>query len=205
LPPDGFRRAISRAENLLQAQKGYRLGVARLRKLCVIISRMGKNGQKTSRDVATAYHEAGHAIVAWHEKMVVHKITIIPDGETHGKVTHSNVLKSIHLDFNRSRRARQRAERSIRVALAGTIAQRRYKPKSWRRDHSGDDHAKAADLAMAISVSDIEANDLLSLLDSQTTHIINRHWNLIDALAKEILRRRKMNSKEIKHFLSVHL
>jgi ATP-dependent Zn protease len=38
--------------------------------------------------VATAYHEAGHAVASWLLGRAVKAVSILPEGETLGRVTH---------------------------------------------------------------------------------------------------------------------
>jgi hypothetical protein len=84
--------------------------------------------------------------------------------------------------------------------LGGTADQRRYNPRSWRRYHGDTDHRRAIDLATHVCASDAEANALLKLLEIQTTQIVDLHWPEIEALAGELLKRRRMNVREIKQF-----
>ena len=67
---------------------------------------------------ATAYHEAGHALVAFLVGAKVHKVTIVP-GKGYGAMTHisSPAAKCRHYDA--SPRTRDKVERAIMISLAG--------------------------------------------------------------------------------------
>lgn len=68
---------------------------------------------------ATAYHEAGHAVVTLALRRKVYSVTIIPDATTHGRVHHESPLRGIRLEFDGSSRARLRAEEAIMISLGG--------------------------------------------------------------------------------------
>ena len=101
----------------------------------------------------TAFHEAGHAVAAWHAGLEIHSATIVPTPRLDGCVTHANPLYGVHLDCDGSDEARLRAEAAIIVLLAGPAAQRRHNPRSWRSWYGSSDHERAADLAMRINLN----------------------------------------------------
>src|ERR1700756_1909637 len=75
---------------------------------------------------ATAFHEAGHAFMAWRQGVPVYKATIIPGDDTLGHVRHGKVLFKgdwKDLAIGDSDRTRMRAERLIMICLAGPEAQ----------------------------------------------------------------------------------
>jgi ATP-dependent Zn protease len=81
---------------------------------------------------ATAIHEAGHAVAAWLLRVRVNSATIIPHSGALGHVTHANPLRGVDLEWDDSDRARLRAERYIKVCLAGPLAQKKFNPRSYR-------------------------------------------------------------------------
>ena len=100
---------------------------------------------------ATAYHEAGHAAIAWHQGIRVRHVSIVPDAEYLGRVVHSDPLRGIRLDFDNSDRARLRAERLCRVLLAGFMVEKLHmgrgeshrgqrRPRECRRSHGSLRH-----------------------------------------------------------------
>ena len=87
----------------------------------------------TDRDLmATAYHEAGHAVVAWTQRIRIRAASLIPADGTDGRVSFKHLLAGIQLDASRSDASRLKAERHVRVSLAGHLAQRRFDRKSVR-------------------------------------------------------------------------
>src|SRR5450759_4091595 len=62
---------------------------------------------------ATAYHEAGHAVMTAACNRKIHSATIIPRDDTPGSVEHENPLRGIKLEFDNGYPARLRAEDAI--------------------------------------------------------------------------------------------
>ncbi|HEY6701787.1 MAG TPA: hypothetical protein VI137_13415 [Pseudolabrys sp.] len=146
---------------------------------------------------ATAYHEAGHAVVAAALRRKVHSITIIPDAEAHGRVRHESPLRGIRLDFDGSNRARLRAEEAIMIFLGGPIAERRAFPRSLRHWHTHGDYTKATDISGSVCGSTEEESAFLNWLAIKTQKILDLRWNQIERIAAALIERRRLSGKEI--------
>lgn len=72
---------------------------------------------------AVAFHEAGHAVIAWREEVKIKKVSIIPDTTRAGFVTYANPLRGIHLDIDGSdhggRTNLTSSSRSVFAAIVG--------------------------------------------------------------------------------------
>ncbi len=145
----------------------------------------------------TAYHEAGHAVIAWAQDVAITQVTIERDGKKLGSVEHSNPMKGLDLDWDNRPMARYRVEKAIRIALAGGIAQRKFKPRSCG-GHDQSDRDNAIDLIFRITGSSEHADAYMNLLNIEAKGLVTKHWNLIEALARELMQRRTMSDKEIK-------
>src|SRR5438034_3807239 len=72
----------------------------------------------------TAYHEAGHAVVAWSfAPHSVRRVTIQPDGDRLGKAIETLVERLKYFDAEVSDHMRVRIEQKIITALAGAQAE----------------------------------------------------------------------------------
>ena len=151
---------------------------------------------------AVAYHEAGHAFMAWKEGVRIHRLSIVPDESTNGRVKHESPLKGVRLDIDNSGRARVRAEKHIRIYLAGPIAQRKHRPSSWRQWHGRSDHDEAADLIFRVTGSDEEANAYIKRLSIQTSNMLKANWPLVSRLAVAALEHRTLPWRDIKQVLA---
>jgi hypothetical protein len=147
-----------------------------------------------------AFHEAGHAVVSWNRGIKIHRATIIPSPEFRGRVEHSNPLRAVRLDWDRSDRARRRAESMIVVCLAGPEAQRRHSPRSGYLGAS--DHAEAADLASRFNGSDEAVNAYLKWLSVVARDELAVLWPLVERVAHALVAKRTLTAAEVKALLA---
>ena len=78
--------------------------------------------------IALAYHEAGHAVMAFLDRIALKGATIIPNDLYKGCVEHANLLHGEDIAIETPTRSRWRMERLVRVFLAGPVAQQRIMP-----------------------------------------------------------------------------
>jgi ATP-dependent Zn protease len=146
---------------------------------------------------ATAYHEAGHAVVTVALRRKVHSATIIPHADTHGRVHHETPLRGIRLDFDGSPRARLRAEDAIMISLGGGMAQRRAFPRSLRHWHTHGDDTNVTDIAGSVCGSAEEENTFIKWLEARTQVILDLRWHEVERIAAALLERKRLSSKEL--------
>jgi len=138
---------------------------------------------------ATAYHEAGHAVMVHVEGYAVLACTIDhEDKGMAGGVMWNNPL-AVHaseLPEDHDRPAAMRA--CARIALAGEIAQRRYRRSRWRRHQGRTDRETALMLAIRLVQSGEQAAALMVGLEAQVQDALARHWRLVEAVAAALVR-----------------
>lgn len=161
------------------------------------MSRSGaqKVGRARRRE-ATAYHEAGHAVAAWKLGYRPISASIIGADESVGEVRHENPYGN-HAGYDGSELGRLRIERAIIIRLAGPIAQKLYRPTSWRRWQGGADYAVAADLALLVWGSGEIASAFLKWLDLRAKAFIEQNWPVVERVANALLKRGAVNEDEI--------
>ena len=157
----------------------------------------------TSRE-ATAYHEAGHAVAAWKLGYRPIIVSIAAASKSVGEVRHESPFPGNSLEFDGSDLARLRVERAIIIRLAGPIAQKRYRPTSWRRWQGGADYAVAADLALRVYGSGKIASAFLKWLDLRAQQLIEDHRSAVERLATALMKRGMMNQEEVAAFMQRH-
>ena len=101
-----------------------------------------------SNSEATAFHEAGHAVMCWLEGVKVRSVTVVPDRTRNGDgwCHHHKVMGGMRPDIARTKGIKTRLEKLARISLAGTAAQRHFNAKSYRRYHGASDMQNAVDL-----------------------------------------------------------
>jgi hypothetical protein len=109
-----------------------------------------------SRQTATAYHEAGHAVISHFLGLPIGRVSIVRDADTLGRVLHRPVGEWFQPDVVMNDRTRLRIERGIVVLFAGVIAERKF---TGRYNHVGakGDYDQVVDLAHFVTGSDGEA------------------------------------------------
>jgi hypothetical protein len=152
---------------------------------------------------ATAFHEAGHAVMAWQQGIAIRHATILPTADARVEISHPDPLRGLHLDWDGSDRARLRAEKLIRICLAGPIAQRRYRANSYRRWHGSPDHRQALDILSQICRSVRQIPAYWRLLEIQTEDVLMHEpvWQKVETLAAALLTRSSLDGREIGEIL----
>ncbi|MEJ0068308.1 MAG: hypothetical protein WDO24_05775 [Pseudomonadota bacterium] len=147
---------------------------------------------------ATAYHEAGHAMMAFLEDVRVKRISIKPNAESTGRVLHAEVMRRSDSDMVRygagesvakGWRARLRIESLVRICLAGPIAQRTFNPRTWRAHHGASDHDLAIRALELLASSDrqIKAYQHLLVVQVEEAVMMPMRWSCVQALAAALL------------------
>ena len=150
-----------------------------------------------------AYHEAGHAVMCFHQRVAVRGATIVPDEEVGGRVFHANPLKGVRLDIETTTRSRWQMEKLVRVCLAGPEAQRRYSPRSWRNAHGSDDFSQAVDLLGYFCGSSEEIEAYLHLLRVQTRQFLRlpHVWQAVQSVAEALLESKQLGGYELRQLI----
>lgn len=147
---------------------------------------------RPSQREATAYHEAGHAVMVHVEGYAVLACSIERPEDLQaglaGGVMWNNPL-AVHASELPEDHDRPAAMRSVaRIALAGEIAQRRYRASSWRRHQGRTDREAAVMLAIRLVQSGEQAAALMIGLERQVQDALDAHWQLVEAVAAALVR-----------------
>jgi len=138
-----------------------------------------------------AYHEAGHAIVAF----VLHRrfthVSIIPDDTTLGHIRTSKLPPTFQPESDYAGATRKLCEKEAMVSLGGVVAERfRLSRTCWKGAH--EDITKALGCCEYHSGNLEEANAYLNWLWERTKGIVTfgREWAAVEALAQELMVRK---------------
>jgi hypothetical protein len=146
---------------------------------------------------ATAYHEAGHAVIAYLLGYKPQSATIVPTVDAAGYVIHANPLHGFQLDIDGSDEARLRVESAITICFAGPIAQKRYSPRSWRRVHGQWDYDTIAELGLRVCGSGEQAAAFIRWRELVTLDLVKAHWLRIQQVAGQLLEREHLSYADL--------
>jgi ATP-dependent Zn protease len=148
----------------------------------------------------TAYHEAGHAFVAWRERLPVKRATIKPHDGLLGAVRHGSGFMAKQLaDIDRAEitpAIRGKLEKHIRVLLAGWLAERHY-DRAANEESAHTDFRNAIDYMMVMTSSQREMDLYFALLRYQTTTMLRIGWPHVKALAAALLESETLRGKDV--------
>jgi len=152
-----------------------------------------------SHRAATAYHEAGHAVVQYYLHLPIRKVTIRPNKEK-GSLGHCESKGPSYLgeiDLGVSPAQQDRIFRNIQALLAGNVAQQRFNKRSVRKWQTSSDYRKAAELAIRVTDT-VGVRLLLGWLTHHTERLVQDRWREIEAVAAALRERKTLTGDEIR-------
>jgi hypothetical protein len=142
-------------------------------------------------DEATAYHEAGHAVMALVLGRPVTCVSALPGRGFLGTCAFGKAVFRPSEDW---------LEREILISLAGLAAEaRRTGEYLW--DAGARDQAYAEGLALQRAGGARQAQRLLRRLLAKAEHLLGRedNWRLVERLAAELLRLGEISGRTARH------
>lgn len=143
---------------------------------------------------ATAFHEAGHAVAAFHLGIVVKRVSIVR-GEDHNGLVSSSLPKGFDPD-SVNLRNRGIVESNIIMCLAGPIAEKHF---TGRYNHVGarQDYRTSIDLACLTCGSDKECERFVEWLWVRSENLLKhpRNQQAVKALAEVLLQRKAVSGR----------
>jgi hypothetical protein len=140
-----------------------------------------------------AFHEAGHAVIAYHLKAEIRYVTIVPDCSSRGHLAHGDLFCAPGLGSDQAN-----LERAIKISLAGPLAAARFHPRSFHRRYTDYDHASG--LARYLAGSEGE-REFLRYQERQTRELIDFYWNEIERVARALLERDHLSGAKVKDII----
>ena len=145
--------------------------------------------------ILTAYHEAGHAVMALLTGRSVKKVSIIPS---------QNRLGACTIQKGRTRQVQDKLEAEILILLAGMAAESR---KSGRYNVQGasQDLRGVEKLALARSGNPRQAQKLVHKMFDKTQHLLNNKatWSAVKMIASELIAHESISGRAAKHHLTL--
>ena len=161
----------------------------------------------TKRLQATAYHEAGHAMMAYIKNMAIRRVSIIPNEEegSLGHCLHGSWPKLLGseegcFDFIDDQKHRDKRETLAMMMYGGLVAEKHFTGRyNWIG--AGADRSRAADLLASSLSGDLkEWGAYINWIMEHTRVHLNfpRNWAGVEALATALLQKGQLNGRQAK-------
>jgi ATP-dependent Zn protease len=140
---------------------------------------------------ATAYHEAGHAVIALALGRPIQRVTILADREHAGTCAFGKAVFRPSEDW---------LEREALIALAGLAAEARL-TGVYEMDGAAKDRRYVAELARQRAGDARKAERLERRLLSKAEYLLSRedNWRAVERLAAELLRVGTISGRAARH------
>ena len=145
-------------------------------------------------DVDTAYHEAGHVVVACFYGRLPLSATIERDGDIAGTTEFEPNV--IWRKLDQSSEKRKHTEILVVGELAGTAAHNLFRP--GRGLDSGDEHDlyQATELIIELVIW-VDEDEYLKFAKAKATDLLETNWVWVEKVAEALLAQRTLTRAEI--------
>jgi len=148
-----------------------------------------------------AHHEAGHAVAFFEAGLKVKKLTIVPTKEYAGCCS---CYETKPLPTWITPQVRDQFEKLIIICLMGPLAEQKLTRRMPPEDSFQDGIEKLTDIETVTELvnqltgigSDKEKRAYLRWLRLRAKNGLNRNWNAIRAIAKELVKKKTLTGKE---------
>ena len=165
------------------------------------------NSEDYDRRTLAAYHEAGHAVVAYDQGVRVHGISIVPDEGRMGHIAIDTLLLNRlapTFEYNKGARNRFTMERHVMVLQGGHAAVNHLDPD--RQDLAETVNGEGSDINIAMSLikafasGNLEAERYYQWLDARTAGILANpmRWHQVEVLVKALLEEGSLGARKVR-------
>ncbi len=149
--------------------------------------------------IATAFHEAGHAVMAISLGRHIQKATIVPAQMT----ANSKRLGAVKMQKGRSKSTSDPLEDEVLILLAGMVAESQLTGKYCERGAASDLRAVSRILETRAR-TEKQFEKLHRRLLEKTEHILSDevHSQAIRWVAKSLIEKESISGRLVKHFIS---
>ncbi|MCM2370917.1 ATP-dependent metallopeptidase FtsH/Yme1/Tma family protein [Aporhodopirellula aestuarii] len=152
--------------------------------------------EHTPEQIATAHHEAGHAVMAVSLGRTIHKVTIAPGKPQFGaaRLGHCEVKKG------RFKGSHDPLEDDVLILMAGMVAEARFTGQYCHRG-AARDLKDVANLLCTRAASPRQHETLQRRMLAKTEHILRdaAHVEAIECIAKELLNKTTISGRSVRH------
>lgn len=156
----------------------------------------------SARRRATAFHEAGHAVVSVVERVPLTRVTIVEDGDALGSCGHMPWPTSVQPEYDGSSRTTARIRRQIRVLFAGVIAEAKSTgSKRWNLRGFHSDRVSIGDLALYVESGREDASAVCERERCNTEALVAEHWRAIVSVALALLEHESLSGRRVREIV----
>lgn len=151
----------------------------------------GMSPEPPAFDLATAYHEAGHAVVALTLDRPVHRVSVLPNQQLLGKCEFRKGVQRPSDDW---------VETEILISLAGMAAEARH-TGTYDRVAAGRDLTYARKL-MLYRASDRSLDRFERRMLAKVEHLLGDDgvWRAVELIAGELVKLGVLSGRAARHF-----
>lgn len=162
-----------------------------------------KPKKATKREEATAYHEAGHAVVAAAVRYPFLSVTITPTADALGHIQHPAWGDNIRPDITMDGNTKNLLEKAILTLLAGRWAEKRFAGR-WNNVGAASDFHEAVNLASYIYAGGKVLQTYINWMDARVEVMVDNrlNWAAIKALAAALLVKRRIGYREARKIIA---
>lgn len=143
----------------------------------------------------TAYHEAGHAVAAWHFGYPLEGVSIVP-GEDFGGISQSQT-PTFHMnpDYDDAPEIEEAIRNQVVICYAGRAAQQLFSPRSWRHYHGQGDLETSVEIASYL-VPPEQQEALHAQLLQEARTLTKELWGAVEKVAEVLLVEKTLSGEQ---------
>jgi ATP-dependent Zn protease len=144
--------------------------------------------------LATAYHEAGHAVMALAVGRVIERVTIVPGKMQTGHAT----LGLCKVQKTRTRASKDWLEDEMLILLAGMVAEAQFTGEYCTAGAQQDLRAVRR-LAETRGGRQVERLERRALDKAESILADEQHWSAVEAIVKQLLEHQTISGRAARH------
>ena len=155
--------------------------------------------------IATAYHEAGHAVMAVSLGRPIEKVTITPSKSQIGAMTSGLRLGTCKIQKGRTKPTKDWLEDEAMILYAGMVAESGFTKQYCQFGAAQDLREVRRLLQRTRAKTELQLEKLEQRLLDKTEHILSdeTHLAAIEMVAKELLEKKTISGRAVEHFFKM--